>query len=72
MNYYDLVLGLIPVVLGGVGALLVAVGVAFTTAIALASVLAVGLIGHAMFIRAPVEAGTGETSGGDASFQSAD
>lgn len=72
MNYYDLVLGLIPVVLGGVGALLVALGAAFTTAVALASVLSAGLIGHAMFVRTPVESGTGEASGGDASFQSAD
>ena len=72
MNYYDLVLGLIPVVLGGVGTLLVAVGVAFTTAVALASVLSVGLIGHAMFVRAPIGVGTGEPAGGDAGFQSAD
>ena len=72
MNYYDLVLGLIPVVLGGVGTLLVAVGVAFTTAVALASVLSVGLIGHAMFVRAPVESGASGTTSGDTSFQSAD
>jgi len=71
MNYYDLVLGLIPVVLGGVGALLVALGVALTTAVALASALSAGLIGHAMFVRAPVETETGETTG-DTAFQSAD
>jgi hypothetical protein len=72
MNYYDLVLGLIPVVFAGVGALLVTVGVALTASVALASVLSAGLIGHAVFVRAPIGVGTGETAGGDAGFQSAD
>lgn len=56
-GYYDLVLGLIPLALVGITAALVVVGdVGLTTAIPLASVVSVGLIGHAMFVRAPVDA----------------
>jgi len=54
-GYYDIILGLIPLAMAGItGALLVA-GFELTTAIPLASVVAVGLIGHAMFVRAPVD-----------------
>ncbi|PSQ08958.1 hypothetical protein BRC95_02175 [Halobacteriales archaeon QS_5_68_33] len=52
--------------------LLVTVGVALTASVALASVLSAGLIGHAIFVRAPIGAGTGEPAGGDAGFPSAD
>lgn len=56
-GYYDVVLGLIPLALVGITTVLVVVGgVGLTTAIPLASVVAVGLIGHAMFVRAPVDA----------------
>jgi hypothetical protein len=54
-GYYDLVLGLIPLALAGISGALVLGGVSLTTAIPLASVVAVGLIGHAMFVRAPVD-----------------
>jgi len=54
-GYYDIVLGLIPLAMGGItGALLIA-GFSLTLAIPLASVVAVGLIGHAMFVPAPVD-----------------
>lgn len=53
-GYYDLVLGLIPVTLAGISGGLVAFGFSLTTAIPLASVVAVALIGHAMFVRTPV------------------
>jgi len=55
-GYYDIVLGLIPLALVGITAVLVVVGdFGLTTAIPLASVVSVGLIGHAMFVRAPVD-----------------
>lgn len=57
-SYYDIVLGLIPLALAGITGVLVAVGFELTTAIPLASVVAVGLIGHAMFVRAPVDSPT--------------
>ena len=63
-SYYDLVLGLIPLTLGGIAALLTVVGVALTTAVALASVVAVGLVGHAMFVKGPVDDATTTTDGG--------
>ncbi|MFB6309061.1 MAG: hypothetical protein ABEH35_07005 [Haloarculaceae archaeon] len=54
-GYYDFVLGLIPVALAGITGALTITGVSLTTAIPLASIAAVGLIGHAMFVRAPVD-----------------
>ena len=54
-GYYDIVLGLIPLAMAGITGSLVLAGFALTTAIPLASVVAVGLIGHAMFVRAPVD-----------------
>lgn len=55
-GYYDIVLGLIPLALAGITGLLWSVGFHLTTAIPLASLVAVGLIGHAMFVRTPVDA----------------
>lgn len=54
-GYYDLVLGLIPLAMAGITGGLMFAGFALTTAIPTASIVAVGLIGHAMFIRAPVD-----------------
>jgi hypothetical protein len=75
-KYYDVVLGLIPLALGGVTAALTAAGFALTTAIPVASVAAVGLMGHAMFVNGPGESGesvgTGTEARSEGSFQSAD
>lgn len=57
-GYYDIVLGLIPLALAGITGVLVLAGFALTMAIPLASLVAVGLIGHAMFVRTPVDAPT--------------
>jgi len=54
-GYYDIVLGLIPLAMAGITGALVLAGFQLTTAIPLASVVAVGLIGHAMFVNAPVD-----------------
>ena len=77
INYYDLVLGLIPLVLGGVAAALFVLGVSLTTAVGLSGGLSMAMIGHAMFVRAPGDAGTGThavdaPAAGDAGFQTAD
>ncbi|MFB6166597.1 MAG: hypothetical protein ABEJ31_15670 [Haloarculaceae archaeon] len=61
-GYYDIILGLIPVSLAGISAVLVATGLGITTAVPLASLVAVGLIGHAMFVNAPVDAPAGQQS----------
>ncbi|WP_254767868.1 hypothetical protein [Salinilacihabitans rarus] len=55
-GYYDIVLGLIPVALLGVTAALTVVGVSLTTAVPIGSLLAAGLIGHAMFVNGPIDA----------------
>ncbi len=54
-GYYDIVLGLIPLAMAGITGVLVLAGFELTTAIPLASVVAVALIGHAMFVNAPVD-----------------
>lgn len=69
-GYYDIILGLIPLAMAGITATLFVTGFALTTAIPMASVVTVGLIGHAMFVRAPVdpvpnEASTQQTSQSD-------
>ncbi|UPV74709.1 hypothetical protein M0R89_01235 [Halorussus limi] len=56
MNYYDLILGLIPLALLGLTALLTTVGVGLTAAVPVAGAVSVGMIGHAMFVRTPTDA----------------
>ena len=51
--YYDVVLGLIPLSLAGLTALLLTTGLSLSMAALLASTVAVGLMGHAMFVNAP-------------------
>ncbi|WP_436907403.1 hypothetical protein [Halosimplex marinum] len=71
-GYYDIVLGLIPLALGGIATLLTVFGVALTTAVPVASLVAVGLIGHAMFVNGPVDSTSGSTAADDGGFQPAD
>jgi hypothetical protein len=71
-GYYDIVLGLIPLTLAGITALLTVLGVALTTAVPVASVFAVGLVGHAMFVRSPVDAPSTQQSAAADSPVSAD
>jgi hypothetical protein len=55
VSYYDSILGLIPATfLLGTGALNLG-GLAFEAAIPVASLAAVALVGHALFVRGPVE-----------------
>jgi hypothetical protein len=61
-GYYDIILGLIPLAMAGITATLFVTGFALTTAIPMASVVTVGLIGHAMFVRAPVDPVPNETA----------
>ena len=62
-GYYDLVLGAIPSTLFGVSGMLHLSGVEFTTAVPLAGLIAVAIMGHAMFIRAPGSGGHTGTPG---------
>jgi hypothetical protein len=56
VSYYDAVLGLIPTTfLLGSGALNVA-GLAMDVAVPVAALAAVALVGHALFVRGPVDA----------------
>lgn len=54
MDYYDLVLGSIPGSFLGVTGTLSVFGIGWTTAIAIAALLALAVIGHALFVRSPV------------------
>ena len=57
-DYYDYVLGLIPVALFGISAALSVVGISLTTAVPLAASVAVLVVGHALFVNGPVETPT--------------
>ncbi len=54
-GYYDIVLGLIPVALLGITAALSVVGFTLTAAVPVSAAVAIGVIGHAMFVNAPIE-----------------
>lgn len=55
-SYYDIVLGLIPITFAGLAGGLSVTGLDRTLAVVVASVAVVLLVGHAMFVRAPVDA----------------
>ena len=59
-GYYDIVLGLIPLSLVGLTAILLAAGMSLSVSVPLASVVTVGLMGHAMFVNAPVAPTAGD------------
>lgn len=69
-DYYDIVLGLIPVSLAGLTALLVSAGMSLSVSIPLASAVTLGLIGHAMFINGPSVPQTGHDTGVERSSDS--
>ena len=52
-RYYDLVLGLIPVALLGLGGSLFLVGLGLQVAVSIAGLSAALLIGHALFVNGP-------------------
>ena len=54
-RYYDYVLGLIPAALIGVTAFLNLVGLSLTVAVPVGAGVALALMGHAMFVRAPLD-----------------
>lgn len=62
-GYYDYVLGLIPLLLGGFTLLLLAAGLDLSTAVPVAALPAVGLMGHAMFVRSPEDPGVADGDG---------
>ncbi|WP_259516946.1 hypothetical protein [Halanaeroarchaeum sp. HSR-CO] len=53
-DYYDHVLGLIPIALFGVGGGLHVAGFALTSALVVGGLVAATLIAHAMFVNGPV------------------
>jgi len=56
-EYYDLVLGLIPLAFLGLGGGLHFAGLTLTTALTIGGLFAVGLVGHALFVNGPVKLG---------------
>jgi hypothetical protein len=54
-EYYDLILGLIPLSLIGVTATLSVLGFSITSAVPLAAGIPVALIGHVLFVNSPVD-----------------
>lgn len=56
VEYYDLVLGLIPLVLAGGTGFLTGIGISLETALSIAALVTVGIIGHALFVHNPANA----------------
>ncbi|MDZ7850415.1 MAG: hypothetical protein U5K70_06265 [Halodesulfurarchaeum sp.] len=56
-TYYDYVLGFIPLVLLGIGGGLHVAGLQLQVALATSGLLAIGLMGHALFVNSPVDGG---------------
>ena len=54
-RYYDLILGLIPLALLGISAILFLGGIDLTMAVPVGASVSVALIGHAMFVSPPVD-----------------
>jgi hypothetical protein len=72
-GYYDLVLGLIPLALVGITGVLTVAGLSITVAVPAAATVSVGLIGHAMFVRSPVDSMPTSTASASSLFaQNAD
>ncbi|WP_049984792.1 hypothetical protein [Halobellus rufus] len=55
-GYYDYVLGLIPLTLFGLTGGLVQTSLSLTQAVPIAAAVAAVIVGHALFVRAPVNA----------------
>lgn len=55
IEYYDAVLGLIPLSLLGLGGFLSGVGIPFTIAVPAAALVAAAFVAHAMFVNAPTD-----------------
>jgi hypothetical protein len=72
-GYYDLVLGLIPLALVGITGVLHAAGLALSAAIPVGGLLAILLVGHALFVNAPVDSPPSSSSSTQSvSFDAAD
>jgi hypothetical protein len=64
-GYYDYVLGFIPLALFGITGALTVAGVGLTTAVPAAAAVSALAIGHALFVNAPADSPTVETSAAD-------
>ena len=53
-GYYDFVLGIIPVALFGISGALSLAGMTMTTAVTVAAGIGLLIVGHALFVNAPV------------------
>ena len=62
-SYYDVILGLIPLALFGIAGALMIAGLQLVMAVPAAALVAVGLIGHALFVNGPVDATSSRSAG---------
>lgn len=70
VGYYDIVLGAVPLALFGVTGGLYGIGVELTLAVPLAAALAAAVIGHGLFVNAPID--TAQEPGPEPSAVAAD
>lgn len=64
-EYYDLILGLIPLALFGISGTLTLGGLSSTFSVTAAGIVAVLLVGHALFVRGPVDSDPMAATAGD-------
>ena len=67
-EYYDAILGLIPLTLVGLAGILALAGLSLTLAVSVGATVSAALIGHAMFVRGPdrvSRTSRGRIEGGD-------
>jgi len=69
-GYYDLVLGLIPLTLLGLSGSLSLAGVTMTSAVTVAAAVGLLIVGHALFVNAPVGQDAGAAAATDNSSTS--
>lgn len=62
MDYYDAVLGLIPLTVAGIAGALFGLGVDLSIGVPVGTVGVIPLIAHAMFVRVPGQRHTGATT----------
>ncbi|MFB6205687.1 MAG: hypothetical protein ABEJ05_04045 [Haloglomus sp.] len=71
-EYYDFVLGAIPIAAASVATVLFFGGITASIAISLGCMVAAGLVGHAMFVRTPTSEPGTASSPSQSAFEVAD
>lgn len=72
MDYYDLILGLIPVSIAGAAGMVSLLGLGLSIGITVGALVSLALILHALFVRAPLPASKHDAQNRSRTYPSAD